>query len=283
MKKVAIIFLVMILFNIQSTTQFLAKNIVSDVTLEQLQKEAKTIAVEIEKGNQNFVRVYGEGQTNKMKKIDQSIPLTIEEEALLREKNMKSSMMSRSDIGAVAKSLPIRQHPQINGYYCGPASVRSAISVYNLDGKYSQTTLGTLIGTTTAGSSGVGIAKTLNQVFRTHGVLTKDWYVRELIDIDAYRNATKISDFDRKIKFDISWDQPVILSVNGQWPSYTYTAGHFITVYGHSYTSGTTYYHLTDSIAHSGIPNSTQAGMQPYRTFRQSDLIYAASNGSITW
>ena len=147
-----------------------------------------------------------------------------------------------------------------------------------------QTSIGRHLGTTTDGTSGKDIAKTLNYYYKRSGVLSKDWYTRELISKSAYKYQSQIDSFHSKIVFDLQWDQPIIITVNGNWPNYGYTACHFITIYGQTYSADRVQrYYFTDSIANSGIANSNKAGMAPYRVFLQSDIMYAVSDGSIIW
>ena len=107
---------------------------------------------------------------------------------------------------------------QINGYYCGPATVQNVIK-YHTGTTYSQSTLASALGTTTSGT----VMANIDDVLRSY---TNKNYV--------YADIESESKWKRRVANNINdSNMAVIIDINStgcsSWP-YS-TSGHFIPIY----------------------------------------------------
>ena len=157
---------------------------------------------------------------------------TAEDAALkkMKDKDMARMKLLRADPDNVYYTLSVPVFEQINGYYCGPATVKQVIHYFN-GSSSSQGTYATALGTTASGTTMTNIPGVVNAA-----IGSKWTYVYDSI-------GTK-SNWAEKIIYNTSMSKPVILDITtNNVSAFPYnSAGHFVNTSGVDYrvlSSGT--------------------------------------------
>lgn len=139
-------------------------------------------------------------------------------------------------------SIPVSFYKQIDGVYCGPASVRQTLSFHksksgSSTGLPSQTTLANKIGTSSQGSSSYGLMDALNSYKYTYSFSGNPYGVADIANLS---NPT--ATFEWRIKYVLSnyINAPIILINTKYLPRYNGTEiRHYNTVNAYSYEYAT--------------------------------------------
>lgn len=135
--------------------------------------------------------------------------------------------------GPTYMSLNVPTCEQINGYYCGPATVQQTIKFYKGSAP-SQDTIASQLGTTTDGTDMTRIAGVVNN--------NLGYSQYSMIAIGTQ------TDWANKVTYALSINKPVIIDIKAAsgsgWP-YT-TNGHFMNVSGHDRSSSVSKAKVTD-------------------------------------
>ncbi|NLT53591.1 MAG: C39 family peptidase [Actinomycetales bacterium] len=119
---------------------------------------------------------------------------------------------------------------QQNGYYCGPAATRMALTARGYT--YSQSYIAGRLGTTTAGTnSAYDVTRVLN------GLASTSFYETKMVP-RYYATSAEIS----RLRWDVTYDIPrgyaIVANVvgsavdtDGDW--HTYSGGHYLTIVGY--------------------------------------------------
>ncbi len=136
---------------------------------------------------------------------------------------------------ATSNALYYQFQWQENGYYCGPAAVRIALTSRNL--YYTQNDLAGQLGTTTDGtSSAADTTRVLNGLGQT------GWYETKYIGGNYATDAQKAL-LRSDILLDIDRGYPLVTNIVGtavdtDGDAHSYSGGHYITVIGYDAGGG---------------------------------------------
>ena len=120
---------------------------------------------------------------------------------------------------------------QANGYYCGPAAVRIALTARGYT--YSQSTLAAALGTTTNGTnSAADTTRVLNNKGNTSFYETK-WIP------GSYATSTEKARLKYDVTYDIPRGYPLVVNIVGtavdtDGDAHSYSGGHYMTVVGYN-------------------------------------------------
>ena len=119
---------------------------------------------------------------------------------------------------------------QANGYYCGPAAVRIALTARGYT--YSQSTLAAALGTTTNGTnSAADTTRVLNSKGNTSFYETK-WIT------GSYATSAEKARLKYDVTYDIPRGYPLVVNIVGtavdtDGDAHSYSGGHYMTVVGY--------------------------------------------------
>jgi hypothetical protein len=133
-----------------------------------------------------------------------------------------------SPVPATAKTLSYTWQRQENGYYCGPGSVRMAISARI--SPPSQTTLGNWMGTDSDGTD-----DTVNTVSALNHFLGTGWYEKKPVNDPPTQAQRDLLKYD--LVYDIDRGYAIVANVVSGWRPPFYPPGtiyHYVAVVGYA-------------------------------------------------
>jgi hypothetical protein len=159
---------------------------------------------------------------------DASVPATDTGQALIKANLAKAAeQTSRVSIAAATvtyTTLSVTGQMQQKSYWCGPASVRMALSVFGVT--QSQTTLAGDLGTTSSGTYASNMPAVLNRYQSSNAYADS-------------KTTSSSTDLFGRVKLNVSsYRAPLIPLVEGGdlplWAANGYTGHHFVTLYGYA-------------------------------------------------
>ena len=150
--------------------------------------------------------------------------------------------------------MDVPVYTQINGYYCGPATVKEVLQYYNGTSS-SQKTYAKELGTTKDGTDMTKIPDVLNNHENKNNYL--------------YNQFDSWSDWDRYVKFDMENNYPTVIDINSsKCKFWRYkTTGHYMCISGYDDSGSTTYAYVAD-------PHNRYSGTYEYN----ADYVYEVNN-----